>query len=287
MLFSPPEIHSGFTKWSDSDSSKTQCKLYHHGFIIPSPPPSPKENLGGVLAETKTDEEAKKEKKTVKEEQAGATFVARVFDIYKSDPRGMLRNERKWLAYHMPSSNAEVHKKRTRNASNIVRRTISTTGCRTTSVGRGVGKTKTQFYSIGMANYKPKQSSKEHYMHTHSFDVANTPYELLPDFCPPTSTLDKINHPRPLRAEWKGIPLDLSNDPHVDQLHPAEVYLASQLRLPAMVYLDNKRRIFAEYHARKEAGLGFRRTDAQRCARIDVNKASRLWQAFERVGWLD
>ncbi|QSL67155.1 hypothetical protein MERGE_001544 [Pneumocystis wakefieldiae] len=285
MLLSPPEIHSGFSKWSEPAPS-TLCKLYQHGFVIPSPPPSPKEDAP-PLPQAKAEGTEPRKDRPEKSELTSATFVARVFDLYKNDPRGMLRNERRWLAYHMPSSTADAQKKRPRASQGVVRRAVSAPGCRTTSAARGAGKSKTQFFSIGMPNYKPKQSSKEHYLHTHSFDVANTPYELLPDFCPPTSTLDKINHPRPLRAEWKGIPLDLSNDPHVDQLHPAEVYLASQLRLPAMVYLDNKRRIFAEYHARKEAGLGFRRTDAQRCARIDVNKASRLWQAFERVGWLD
>ncbi|KAG4302211.1 hypothetical protein PCK1_001483 [Pneumocystis canis] len=257
-ILSPPEIHvKPGIEWSkpilckdskENDGLKARSFLYHHGFIIPSPPPSPKELI--VSSENMTS----------------STFVARVFDLYRKNPRAMLRNERRWLGAQPANRRKPSRVPLRRRPKPIVR------------PSRPV----TSYTSISLPNHKPKQSSREHYAHTHSFDVANTPYELLPDFCPPTSTLDKINHPRPLRAEWKGIPLDLSNDPHVDQLHPAEVYLASQLRLPAMVYLDNKRRIFAEYHARKEAGLGFRRTDAQRCARIDVNKASRLWQAFER-----
>ncbi|KAG4302323.1 hypothetical protein PCANB_001427 [Pneumocystis canis] len=266
-ILSPPEIHiKPGIEWSkpilckDSDlkedcerlNTKNFIYHHHHGFIIPSPPPSPKELMitsGNI---------------------SSSTFVAKVFDLYRKNPRAMLRNERRWLGALAPNRRKQSRVPLRRRPKSIVRTPRPTT-----------------YTTFTLPNHKPKQSSREHYAHTHSFDVANTPYELLPDFCPPTSTLDKINHPRPLRAEWKGIPLDLSNDPHVDQLHPAEVYLASQLRLPAMVYLDNKRRIFAEYHARKEAGLGFRRTDAQRCARIDVNKASRLWQAFERVGWLD
>ncbi|CCJ30188.1 unnamed protein product [Pneumocystis jirovecii] len=126
----------------------------------------------------------------------------------------MLRNERRWLAL------GERGRKRAR----VVRR------ARARAAVRGA------LPAPLPAVPKLKQSSREHYAHTQSFDVANTPYEELPDFCPPTSTLDKINHPRPLRAEWKGIPLDLSNDPHVGELHPAEVYLASQLRLPAMCF---------------------------------------------------
>jgi len=113
-------------------------------------------------------------------------------------------------------------------------------------------------------------------------DVA---FDQLPDFAPPLSTLK--NMARPLRAEWKGAPLDLSHDPHRHLLHPAEVTLASTLRLTCGVYLDSKRRIFAEKHARNKRGLPFLRTNAQQCTHIDVNKASRLWVAFDRVGWFD
>lgn len=106
----------------------------------------------------------------------------------------------------------------------------------------------------------------------------------IEDFSPPTSLLPPG---KSLRAEWKGAPMDLSNDSDVHLLHPAEVHLASVLRLPADVYLDSKRRLFAEKVHRMRQGLAFRRTDSQKACRIDVNKASRLFGAFERVGWLD
>ena len=69
--------------------------------------------------------------------------------------------------------------------------------------------------------------------------------------------------------------------------HPAEILLASILRLPVAVYLDSKRRLFYEKVSRLRQGKGFRRTDAQKACRIDVNKASRLFAAFEKVGWLN
>lgn len=106
----------------------------------------------------------------------------------------------------------------------------------------------------------------------------------LQDFAPLTSTLPSG---KSLRAEWKGAPMDLSNDPDVHLLHPAEVYLASVLRLTAAVYLDSKKRLFAEKVHRLRQGLQFRRTDSQKACRIDVNKASRLFSAYEKVGWLD
>ncbi|PRT55072.1 hypothetical protein B9G98_02692 [Wickerhamiella sorbophila] len=106
----------------------------------------------------------------------------------------------------------------------------------------------------------------------------------IDDYSPSVSTLPPG---RSLRAEWKGAPMDLSQDPDVHLLHPAEVHLASVLRLPAEVYLDSKRRLFAEKVHRLRQGLPFRRTDSQKACRIDVNKASRLFGAFEKVGWLE
>jgi len=32
-------------------------------------------------------------------------------------------------------------------------------------------------------------------------------------------------------------------------------------------------------------GKEFRKTDAQQACKIDVNKASKLWTAFDKVGW--
>lgn len=110
--------------------------------------------------------------------------------------------------------------------------------------------------------------------------------ESIPDYSPdPATTLSKGNN-RCLKIEWKGQPMDLKNDANLDKLHPAEVLLASTLRLPCNVYLDSKRRLFYEKVNRMRSGMPFRRTDAQKACRIDVNKASRLFAAFEKVGWL-
>lgn len=106
----------------------------------------------------------------------------------------------------------------------------------------------------------------------------------LVDFSPPVSSLPVG---KSLRAEWKGAPMDLSQDPNLHLLHPAEVHLAAVLRLPADIYLDSKKRLFAEKVHRLRQGLPFRRTDSQKACRIDVNKASRLFSAFEKVGWLE
>ena len=118
-------------------------------------------------------------------------------------------------------------------------------------------------------------------------------FDELPDLCPPTSSLPKKANS--LKVEWKGPPIDLSNDPNRHLLHPDELVLASNLRLDCATYLTSKRRIFMNLNqmiqdnAKKETHKqkDFKKTDAQIACKIDVNKASRLWMAFEKVGWFD
>ncbi|KAF3931732.1 hypothetical protein ABW19_dt0208074 [Dactylella cylindrospora] len=92
---------------------------------------------------------------------------------------------------------------------------------------------------------------------------------------------------RCLHVDWSGAPLDISNDPDRHLLHKAEQHLASTLKLSCGQYLTQKRLIFLERVTRLRAGnTVFSRTHAQQVCHIDVNKASRLFAAFEKVGWL-
>ncbi|KAI2638013.1 hypothetical protein GGS26DRAFT_438023 [Hypomontagnella submonticulosa] len=110
-------------------------------------------------------------------------------------------------------------------------------------------------------------------------------FESLPDYCPPLTSLpEKANS---LKVDWKGTPIDLSNDPHRHLLHPEEVALAANLRLDCATYLTSKRRMFIRRLECLKLGKEFRKTDAQQACKIDVNKASKLWTAFDKVGWLD
>ncbi|KAJ5126228.1 hypothetical protein N7526_008405 [Penicillium atrosanguineum] len=100
---------------------------------------------------------------------------------------------------------------------------------------------------------------------------------------PPLDTLG--GNAKALKADWKGQMLDLSNDPDRHLLSPAELNLASTLRLSCATYLCSKRRIFEARVRALGVGKEFRKTDAQQACKIDVNKASKLWTAYERVGW--
>jgi hypothetical protein len=109
-------------------------------------------------------------------------------------------------------------------------------------------------------------------------------FNSLPDLCPPVSSLP--TKPNSLKVEWRGAPIDLRKDPNTDLLHPDELSLAANLRLDCATYLTSKRRIFIARTECLRIGREFRKTDAQQACKIDVNKASKLWQAYEKVGWL-
>ncbi|KAJ5794445.1 hypothetical protein N7457_001044 [Penicillium paradoxum] len=111
----------------------------------------------------------------------------------------------------------------------------------------------------------------------------DTDYQSLKDYSPPVATLG--SNAKALKADWKGQMLDLSNDPDRHILSPAELNLASTLRLSCATYLCSKRRIFEARVRALGVGKEFRKTDAQQACKIDVNKASKLWTAYERVGW--
>ena len=111
----------------------------------------------------------------------------------------------------------------------------------------------------------------------------DTDYNSIEDYSPPLETLG--GNAKALKADWKGQMLDLSNDPDRHLLSPAELNLAATLRLSCATYLCSKRRIFEARLRALKVGKEFRKTDAQQACKIDVNKASKLWTAYERVGW--
>jgi len=126
----------------------------------------------------------------------------------------------------------------------------------------------------------PTSASKPRALGTNRDD---TDFHSLPDYSPPLETLG--GNAKALKADWKGQMLDLSNDPDRHLLSPAELNLASTLRLSCATYLCSKRRIFEARVRALGVGKEFRKTDAQQACKIDVNKASKLWTAYDRVGW--
>ncbi|CAG8626657.1 12662_t:CDS:1 [Ambispora gerdemannii] len=86
---------------------------------------------------------------------------------------------------------------------------------------------------------------------------------------------------------WKGPPMQITNLPHYDYLQPTEATLASTLRLTPAQYLTSKSSIISAARRYAKRVMPFRKSDAQRLLRIDVNKSSKLWEFFRDIGWFD
>ncbi|SAM04971.1 hypothetical protein [Absidia glauca] len=89
-----------------------------------------------------------------------------------------------------------------------------------------------------------------------------------------------------IRVVWKGSPLCINALPYYDSLHANERSIASTLRLTPEQYLKCKRAMILSAQVFYDHGLPFRKSDAQKVCRIDVNKTSSLWGVFNRLGWL-
>ncbi|KAK3614575.1 hypothetical protein LTR56_027161 [Elasticomyces elasticus] len=145
-------------------------------------------------------------------------------------------------------------------------------------------RTQSEFYTDAF----PGDDDKKHKRAAPSKQTASKEEDLLwhkmDDFCPPVSVLSPSNR---LKAIWGTGGLPIENETDYNELHPMEVDLVATLRLKPVQYLANKRRIFAgKVNALKE-NKDFRKTNAQNVCNIDVNKTSRIFEAFKEVGWLD
>ncbi|CAJ0887014.1 13616_t:CDS:2, partial [Entrophospora sp. SA101] len=75
------------------------------------------------------------------------------------------------------------------------------------------------------------------------------------------------------RIIWKGQPLQISHLPKYDILHPKEAEVASILRLTPIQYLTAKHTLVSASRKYAASSFEFRKSDAQKLLRIDVNKA--------------
>lgn len=128
-------------------------------------------------------------------------------------------------------------------------------------------------------------SEKPHVRQTTTTTREDKDFLALDDFAPPVGSLPP--RPNSMKVDWKGTPIDLNNDPHVHLLHPDEVHLAANLRLDCATYLTSKRRVFIGVVQKYREGGEFKKTHCQQSCKIDVNKASKLWEAYKKVDWFN
>lgn len=212
------------------------------------------------------------------------SFRSQVMKHYMADRKGWLRKERELLKadrraggprYHtiMPAKPVASSKPpRSHRADRVSKPHAAPRTIRTSNAGSS--------RPAGRVSATPEPSRRVVAPNREDKD-----FNSLPDYCPPLNSLP--NRPNSLKVDWKGQPIDLSGDPHANLLHPDEVLLAGNLRLDCATYLTSKRRIFERRLQCLRSGKEFRKTDAQQACKIDVNKASKLWTAFDKVGWLD
>ncbi|KAK3844951.1 MAG: hypothetical protein J3R72DRAFT_59380 [Linnemannia gamsii] len=117
--------------------------------------------------------------------------------------------------------------------------------------------------------------------------VVQEPEEVVvPD--PDIGPVSVLDHQLLPKIIWKGYPLNISGKPGVEYLHHYEAHIASTLRLSPAQYLNCKRTLIvaSRQYLAVPNGKQFKKSDAQKLCRIDVNKTSRLWEIFAKVGWL-
>ncbi|KAI9253168.1 hypothetical protein BY458DRAFT_493276 [Sporodiniella umbellata] len=183
----------------------------------------------------------------------------------------------------------------------LLNRRLSKTHCRTKSIPRRslsshtrgsfqmntfsilIKKEKIRRPSVSSKKAKPDKSKTESAIFYDTMDLALPDEQyILPQWMPNMNAFEQRSH---VRAIWKGTPLDVSNMPYYGQLHHGEVNIASVLRLSPEQYLKCRRSLILAAQQFDKSQMKFRKSDAQKCVRIDVNKTSSLWCVFNALGW--
>ncbi|KAI0101177.1 hypothetical protein F4814DRAFT_107391 [Daldinia grandis] len=227
-------------------------------------------------------------------------FSSQVMKKYQQDPKSWLKREREFLLADrragarnnqfklrpkpilpakLPQVRKETQRAKTARPAKVVKATQSNTAAPrpirsypTTNPGR-------------TSNRPPSATPDPSPRRAVAPNREDKDFASLSNFCPPLNSLPERTNS--LKVDWKGTQIDLSNDPHRHLLHPDEITLAANLRLDCATYLTSKRRMFIRRRECLKMGKEFRKTDAQQACKIDVNKASKLWTAFDKVGWLE
>lgn len=138
---------------------------------------------------------------------------------------------------------------------------------------------------VGRVSATPEPSKSGHVRNTTHTTREDRDFASLPNYAPPNSTLPSRSNS--MKVDWKGAPIDLSLDKELHLLHPDEASLAANLRLDCATYLTSKRRVFIGVVAKYREGGEFKKTHCQQACKIDVNKASKLWEAYKKVDWFN
>ncbi|KAI8984770.1 hypothetical protein BDF20DRAFT_816982 [Mycotypha africana] len=119
-----------------------------------------------------------------------------------------------------------------------------------------------------------------------ALDIDSTDEVYYPEgWIPSNHALDE--HNGAIKFSWKGSPMNIEGQAYYDHLHPAEIMMASSLRLSPVQYLKCKRTLIMAAKKLQEQRVPFTKSVAQRLCRVDVNKTSALWTIFGQLGWFN
>lgn len=227
-----------------------------------------------------------------------------IMSVYSNDPKGLLEDNKRQIQHDRRARLAHSTSSRKASRPNLlpaiqVQRSTETKS--TTTPRSGAGRTSLPSQRSLASAQRPlnsrtnpkndRVSKKGGSPHPERRQAAvqreDKNFGAIVDYCPPLLSIPSRPNCLTERTEWKGSPIDLSEDPNRHLLHKEELQLASCLRLDCATYLTSKRRIFLRRVECYEISKAFRKTDAQQACNIDINKASRLHTAYESIGWLD
>ncbi|KAJ2080107.1 hypothetical protein H4R24_003312 [Coemansia sp. RSA 988] len=137
----------------------------------------------------------------------------------------------------------------------------------------------------------PRSNSKSPDLHppeeTATADKLDTPsYQRLGQRFSETDVSQVVPQGQRSTVKWnKADPIDINGKPMADKLAAAERHCCSVLRILPEQYLTIKQTLLKEGQSRLPPG-SFKKRDAQRLCRIDVNKTSKIYEWYVFMGWL-
>lgn len=215
-----------------------------------------------------------------------ATFRQKVVDRFNENPQLYIQKELEYLQAYPSRQSLPLSKRKVDTEKRSVKRLKSASKpmAERTIVPKRAPRSSPRDAMLDSFDVEPAPKHRRKPSHTVPALREDMDFRKVPDLAPPIFTIPPGKN---LKVDWKGHPLDLRDDVDRHLLDEQEINLASVLRLTGCQYLFAKRKIFERYVELARIGKDFNKTSAQAVCHIDVNKASKLWTAFEKVGWFD
>lgn len=142
-------------------------------------------------------------------------------------------------------------------------------------------KKSTKFETSDVRNFKSNEEFLEEstVQDVHGFAVDEIP-NFEPDF-------NKIEFKKILKKFGYDNSNILKHDEGLELISENEIPIVIFLKISPLQYFDTKKRLFAEKARKTFNSSTFKKTDAQKACRIDVNKASKLYEIFQNAGLLN